>query len=324
MRVACYTKLLILFFTGSLLAEAGPVYTVKKNIQHQAEKNGEVNQITFSILKDSEKVYDINTEVAYDVPFPQLKIFDNGSSVLIDAFDARLTFYEASGFEIRQVNILKDYDIEYERSVYSTIDGEILVIAANQPGLDYILIQIYNYEGHFIRQTVIDEKHISALAYSEKFDLIAVSAYSWRQNDLKTKSLFINNQEELTIQNDISFSHGNFILEKNIFTGYSNNSCFIYDIGNNEVLFTKSADKNNMILWAQLINNQFTILETKNPVLKKGQWFYQNPAVNFFSLDGLLIRKGEIDCLPFADYQIKVKDSDWIFQTENETILIKK
>ena len=309
--------------TAVLIAQENKIYSTKRDVSGGAQKFDEKNALEYKVFENSKKLYSINIELEYDIPFPKLEVFDNGYSVLINTFESSLTFFNKSGQELVKNKILKDLPVEYERSVYSTISKDLLAISLSQPKMEYSIIQIYNNQGQLISNWDLDEKYINGLAYSSISDLLAVSVYNWRENNLKKTTLFFKSDGIEISRVPYNFTNGKFVENEIIFIGYANEILFVYDLEEIKINFKKSAIENGLILLAEYINGEVFILQAENPYLEKGIWYYKNPNINSFDVNGNLSLIYEIECKPFSECKLVKNGSGIELITENQTLKIK-
>jgi len=309
--------LMITVAMGMLPAQNSNLFKVEKEISAAAIQATEVNTISFTVQIGGQQLYIVEKDVAYDTPFPDFRLFNDGSGVLIDAFEASLTFYNASGDEIVLINILKEKTIDYERSVYSAIAGGTLVIALHEPGMDELQFQHYNKKGQFLDQCKVSEKHLNGISLSENENIIALSVYDWQQDLLNKSTLFLDKSGRQLSRIQAGFIRGSFSDEEDLFIGYSNRDCFIYDFSDRTVHFRKSSPKNMMILEAQLYRDEIIIIESEKPVLKSGSWNYKNPRLERYDLNGRLLSKTRIVSKTFSEYELQSTHEGLIFRTGN-------
>jgi len=159
------------FLTGMAFAQSVSKYTVDRNISGNAEKFGEKNSVDFKVLENENKIYSIEIEIEFDVAIPGIKVFDDGSSVIINSFEASLTFYNNQGSEIIKSKIMKDLGVAYERSIYSYISENLIAISLSQPDINYSIIQIYNNQGQLIDNWQLNKNHINGLSFSSIYNI---------------------------------------------------------------------------------------------------------------------------------------------------------
>ncbi len=311
-------------FSSSAFAQQNNRFSIERTIAGYPQKVADKNAVTYNVLENDNVKYVINIALDYDVPVPALKVFSDGSAVLINAFEASLTFYNKSGIEFYRTNLLKEFKVHYERAIYSALSGEFLVIVISQPGLDNMEVQIYNNSGQQINSFRVEAAHINGLCYSSTKNLVALSVYDWPKAELKKSTLFFNNEGEEISKIPFNFNDGKFIEDINLFIGYSNQNCFVYNISDHTLNFDKPVQNDEMILSADLFEEKIIIVKAARPVLQSGKWYYKDPTFSYYSLSGMLSRELQHNSQPFADFKWRQKNSKLEFQTENEVFEVNK
>jgi len=311
------------FLTGMAFAQSVSKYTVDRNISGNAEKFGEKNSVDFKVLENENKIYSIEIEIEFDVAIPGIKVFDDGSSVIINPFEASLSFYNNQGSEIIKSKIMKDLGVAYERSIYSYISENLIAISLSQPDINYSIIQIYNNQGQLIDNWQLNKNHINGLSFSSIYNILAISVYDWFEDNLKKSTLFIKSDgtEISKIQND--FTNGKFVESENLFIGYTNDESYVYDIEKNKLIFEKTASENEMIILTQYIDGEIFILQTGKPHLGNGKWYYVKPTLNSYNINGKMNLDFKFKCKAFSEFELIRHGSEINFKTENQTLRIQ-
>lgn len=313
---------LIISLAAFSFAQQNNLFTVEKNVTGNAQKFAEKNNVEYTIIENNSKKYSINIVLDYDVSIPELKVFNDGACVLINSLEGELTFFNNKGREIFKANILKGINVEYERSIYSSISKEFVVIALSQPDKEYSLIRIYTNQGQIINNFEVHQKHINGLFYSSDANLIALSVYNWENENPDKSTLFYNNSGVQISNISFNFTKGSITEGKNIFIGYTNNECFVYNVTDDTINFHTAVLKDAMILTVELMDDGIIIVDAAKPYLEKGKWYFKNPSFTHYNLSGTLITKRKEKSQPFSDFKLYKNNSNLIFQTENNSIQI--
>lgn len=299
-----------------LEAQQNNPFTVVEKVTAKSQKMADKNSIQYRVTENDAEKYTIEIQLGYDVPFPALKVFADGSSVLINAFDATLIFYDTRGRQLLKSPLVKEADVEYERTIYSAVSAEYLAVVLSQPGQDYLLVRLYNSGGQFIREFPVAEAHLNGIFYSAAANLLALSVYNWTGAQLNKAVHYFNSDGERLASIPFNFLQGSLSENEHIFTGYTAADCFVYDINTEQVTFHTTSSIDAIIMAADFIGEEIVVVQAGKPVLREGKWFYANPSFARYDLSGRLISRVIKESPPFADYRLYLKDSGLIFKTE--------
>jgi len=307
-------------FAEYVIAQEKDSFNVNRSITTNAKKVGEKNIINYKVLKNTEAFYSIEQEIDYDLPFPDLKIFDDGSCVLINSFDASLTFYDNRGIKILKSDIFKETNIAYERAIYAAVSGASLAVTVSQPEFEHAIVQIYNKNGQKVIDWQLPEKNINGITLSKSDDLLAISSYGWKNDQLdKTTRFYDINGYEL-VKIPVNFLNGRFFNNGNEFFGNTKNKWFVYNLLEDRLNFENEISKEKMILTADIFDSQLVIVLAKKPLLKEGKWYYKNPEFHFYNFKGEIVQEHNEECEPFYQFELVINVTNMEFKTENNNI----
>jgi hypothetical protein len=298
------------------------VFNVKRNVIKSSEQPEEINIIEYGIFEGTNKIYAIQLQLHYDVPIPGIKIFEDGSSVIINSFDASLTFFNSKGDEVNKVKIIKDIEVAYERSVYSCVSEDELAIAFMQSEKTASLIQIYDKNGMMIENWNVAEKFINGLCYSNSSQIVAISVFKRQEQELKKSTLFFERSGKQLAKVPYNFTNGQFAENGKLFIGNTNQESFAFDATKKQIKFKQQALENKMILLTKLANDKIFIIQSDKPYLEKNKWVYQNLVFQMFNKEGILQYEQEKNCQPFSEYKLIESEDGIAFQTDKENIRI--
>ncbi|KAA3610720.1 MAG: hypothetical protein D8M58_20990 [Calditrichaeota bacterium] len=313
-----------LFFiiSGISIAQEIDDFSVNKEISGDAQNHKEKNTITYTVEKNQKEIYSITNSLDYDAPVPEFIVFEDGAGVMVSSFDASLTFFDNLGEKIVKLKINKELKAIYERSIYSAIDENNLLIALSQPGLDYSLIQIYNEKGVLLNDWKIENEHVNGLQFAKSQNILAVSSYSWGSGSISKNTQFFNRTGDLLQQSGNNFSSGSFVKNGEAFSGYRKHLYFLYDLTKKSTAF-EFISKNDIIITAEYKSDEIIIVTTEAPVLNNGNWYYINPTIKVFSKEGKEISSRNEKTQPFSSFSLEQKDDRIFFKTNTDMILVK-
>jgi len=315
--------LIILIFLVNISAQNSPEYSVERKITGNADKFGEKNIIDYQVYENDKELYSVQVEIDYDAPIPALKVFDDGYSVLINSFDVSLIFYNDEGSEIINSKIVKELNVEYERTVHSYISGNYLIVSLSESDKNYSIIQIYNNQGRLINSWQINENQINGLSYSHNDNKLAISLIKWPHNKLQKSTIFYQSDGSEISQVANNFKKGFFINKTDIFAGYSNENYFLFKYSKNEMILNKSINKNEIILLLEYIDNKIFVVSAEKPILNDGKWFYKNPTVYSYDVKGNTKSQFKFDSNLFSEFMLLGSGERLIFKTEEQIFHVK-
>jgi len=283
--------IIVTVFISLSAAQEHNIFKVKRRLSRRAEKFGQKNFVRYTVINKGNPIYSIRLELDYDLPFPELKVFDDGAAVLVNSFDGSLSFYNRQGLKTARSYIQKEIAVRYERSVYAAVSGAILAVTLSQPDMKYTLVRLYTKKGQPISRWRVPEKLVSGLCYSDQNQLLAVAVYGWSGDRLNKFTLFFNEKGRKISQIPYGYKNGKFFRNGRLFIAYSNKICFVYNVKENKINFRYLVPKNAIITGAEYLNETVTIMHTPKPFLEKGKWYYQSPSFTRLNLKGEVIKE---------------------------------
>ena len=118
---------IILFVCTTLIAQS----EVNKIQKSTATKFGEKNIIEYQVHSADGSASKFTREFDYDVPYPKVILLSNGNLIFINSLEASIELTNKSGNSIKKI-FISEKKIEYERSIFSAIDNDLLVVSLNE------------------------------------------------------------------------------------------------------------------------------------------------------------------------------------------------
>lgn len=307
---------------GVALAQEGNNFVVERKVTGGANRFGKKNNIEFKVLKDQVGMYTVKYQVDYDLPIPELRVFDNGQSVLINSFDGTLTFFDANGTEFVKTKIFKGIGAKYERNIVAAIDEDRLAITLSQPGMKHVIFQIYSVDARLIEQWEIMQDFTNGLQYHKEKEIVAISVYSRQTGGLVKSVLFFNDQGKLLSKIYANFTIGKFIKGGQYFSGHTNKGYFLYNLNDKKIVFELKAPDGEIIIDMKYYDQTIAVITTPKPVLEDGKWYYQNPSINLFNTEGQILRSWKDTIPSFSTFGFKKEGRKILFVTNEKIIII--
>jgi len=317
---------IIIFLINSIVAaqSINKKYVADKKISGGSEFVGEYNIVVYSVkLSDGTLLYKISNKTDYDIPYSGIEVFNDGSSVLISAFYGTLTFFTNNGIKLSEKKIIEDIGVEYERSVKSVVDNNILLILFKEQNENFSTIQKYNSDGELEKSLEIEIININSLAYSGNLNQIYLSHIEWDSRGSANKIIsLINKDGELQKSYDAEFDKG-FFTEDNQFIAFSNKSLLSINADNLEINFQNKTANDELYIDVTASKNLIVAVKAKPPKLQNGKWYYKNPTILKLDLSGKLIEKYEVETNSFSEYGFNRSDNNLKFTAGKEIVIIE-
>lgn len=299
-------------------------YFVEEKISGGSSIVGEYNIVEYSIKSDNNKLlYKISNKTDYDIPYSGIEVFNNGTSVLINAFHGTLTFFSNNGTILQKIKLRKDIGVEYERSIKSVVDANSLLISYKEQDKNFSIFQKYNYRGILEKSFEKEKTNISGLAYSESLNQIYISYIEWNSNgDMKKGISLVNEDGDLLTSYNASFETG-FFTEKNQFIAFSNKSLISINTDNLRLNFQNRPAKDELYIDVTASMGSIIAAATKTPKLQNGKWYYKNPTIIKMDFSGKLLNKNEVKTSSFSDFGFKETNKTLRFTVGYKSITIE-
>jgi hypothetical protein len=304
---------IILFVCTTLIAQS-EVIKIQKST---ATKFGEKNIIEYQVHSVDGSESKFTREFDYDVPYPKVILLSNGNLIFINSLEASIELTNKNGNSIKKI-FISEKKIEYERSIFSAIDNDLLVVSLNES------------TEYFFQNFIIDSE-LNILAKSDRFSGLINGIAFIRDHNIIFQSII--RYADTTISKTIEITDMNF---QNILTAtgefdkyythpeaplillYNDNHVSCFDLTSSN--FLCSIKSTEIILAAKLIDDNIIILESDNPNFINNEWVYPSCKINKFSADGDLISSNKIYAENFSEFEWmdnnRIKINDLIFKLE--------
>ncbi len=264
--------LLVLFlFVSSVGAQQ---FKVKRNLLHVAKTKDDFNKLSFVVSDNNGKqIYSVEKNVPYDLPFPALKVFPSGGSVLISVFDAKLEFFNAKGEFTNEIKLADNF--EYERSIVTSLSNNLACFAVCEPKLKKSVITLTDSKGTVLQQFDFVTKNVTGLAISDDDNLVAISGLNWQGDKEETRTEFLNVKNNDVTSAELLFDDGFFFENNSKFAGWTNKEIFVFDLKNKKIL-SRRFFTDSYLKTAAFFDNKIWYVSFENVKIKNNKWYYSN------------------------------------------------
>ncbi len=280
----------------------GQNYIAERNITGGASRFGEMNLVEFTVSdEEGNSLYKIKKQVDYDVPFPGISLFDDGSSVVVSVFDASLEFYNVSGELERRIILTEGIKPDYERSIFvSASDNFLMTAMIDGDNLNPLLTKL-DKRGGKIFSWNSGEDGISLVEYSYDLNIVVVSGHNWSDEQLVKSTIIYDSQGNKRY----TFP---FMVKKGFFSGdyficFDTEGVKTINLKNFSVSEEKITTNGGLVIDAAIYSGGIYALVSARPVFE-GQWFYPEPELIKFEMSGKELERRTLD--PFYGNEVKI------------------
>jgi len=304
---------IILFVCTTLIAQS----EVNKIQKSTATKFGEKNIIEYHLHSADGSESKFTREFDYDVPYPKVILLSNGNLIFINSLEASIELTNKSGNSIKKI-FISEKKIEYERSIFSAIDNDLLVVSLNESTEYFFQNFIIDSELNVLSNSGKFSGLLSGIAFIRDHNRIFQSIIRYDDNtvDKTIEITDMNFRNILTVTGEFDkyYTHP----ESPLILLYNNNHVSCFDLMSSNFLCTIKSSE--LILAARLIDDNIITLESEKPNFLNNEWIYPSCKVNKLSVNGDLISSAKIYTENFSKFEWmdnnRIKFNDLIFEVE--------
>jgi hypothetical protein len=265
-------------------------FTITRNIE-RLDRNDLYSgaRLTYDVFdEDNILLYSVDKFVEYDLPYPGALVFNDGSLLIINAFDTYLEFYNNSGNLLTKFNAIEGAEVHYDRIIYYDSEGKFAAIGISHPDNENSAIMVFDNAANKVSEWNIQYKNLTGIKAAENFELIAVAAFKWTDMGIQEKTDFFDIEGNKISSSANKFTKGKFT--EDYFIGYTNKSAFLYNLQSKNIIWNYSANNDGLILDILMKSNLSYIIDAKALILKDGKWYYSNLNLKTISNTGNIVK----------------------------------
>ncbi len=271
--------LLLLLLTSSFLLAQN--FSVEREIVSAAKTKNDFTILKYTIKNSQGEITaTIIKNISYDLPFPALKVFGDGSSVLISVFDAKLEFYGKKGEFLSETSLAENY--EYERSILPALSKNLFACAMCEPKLKNAKIFLFGKNGTKLNEFEAGIKNVTGIEINNEGNLLALSGINQTASGDFPLTEFTTNSGEIIFQIAQRFNSGKFFNESNEFLGWNKRKLFVVSLKDKSVKNEYFSPNGSLIITAFPDNNIWYVTYANAKIVNK-HWIYSDLKLNMWS-----------------------------------------
>lgn len=305
---------IIIFWILSATIIFAQVEVLTKTIS-TAKKFGEKNLIEYRIISKERTLTIINKEFDYDLPTPKLLFINKNRFLLVNSFSSSLELLDADGKTLKRVFLSSNHS-EYERSIFSEINGDKIIAAVNESTLNSHQLFLIDEELNILSSSEIYPGLISGIALNNKSEIIFSSVILTSENEIK-RIIRVNNFD-FSYENSFTGSFSFSVQKDGIpeILLYDNDNYILFDLTSGGLLLSKNIEIAK-IRSANLFVDKIALLTYHQAELLNSEWNYLNPEIIILNKNGEITKRVKPDYEKFTSFK-------WIEENLNsEENLIK-
>ncbi len=298
-------------------------HKVDRTVTKSAVDKNDLSKLNYTVYDiNGNSQVSFNIDWSYDIPYPQPGVLEDGSIVLVSSFDAVVKIYNRFGQFEREFSLLKEAEPDYERTIYFDLKTDRFVFAISDPKLTNTVVKLVDSKGAAIDEYLSEYKNASGIKISGDGNLIALSAFGWKDAGPEFKTSVFNNNFEEIISINQPFEKAGFVDAGNLFCGWTNRNYFLIDLNNRFVLVDESADEGKIILDLFADSHDLFAVVSNSPYLNNSEWYYRNVVVSRYSRNSKFT-EATINTSEFSDYSIQKSNNKVELQVGSQIIELK-
>ena len=128
--------------------------------------------------RNGRTLYQLAKEVPFDSPFPSIVLSDSGGrSVLFDAFEGWVEFYDGTGVLLRSWDVFGEGEPTYERSIKCSIAGDRAAFLLSGTEGRPATVHLTDMRGRSLMNVSLDQSQAGELHISEDASVIVAGCY---------------------------------------------------------------------------------------------------------------------------------------------------
>ena len=298
-------RIVLLLFTMSTVATAQEssrgVYRVTEERIGGAARTGESNTIRYTVIDTAGiSVARVERTLPYDVPFPTIGVFIDGTLMLVHAFDALIELYSPGGGAVSSVRPLREALPEHERVMRFSVQGSTAVFLVGEPSRPNASVFVVNARGKMLWEEEVAGSMAGGVAVSPDGEFVGASAYRWDGSNPLWETTILTSSGTKVASVPAGFTTGSFSQDGRRLVGFTPREWFLTEVKSGMILFRDLVGGDRMILDAVISGDEASVLVADLPKLEDGSWIYSHPVLETRDNNGSILRS---ETYPVASFK---------------------
>ncbi len=247
---------------------SGNEYSVTRIIVSSTEKADEFNHLRYDVRDiESNLLYSVDKFIPYDLPFPSAAMFDDGSLILMRAFDSGIEFYNNKGDKEWEKYLLDRASPEWERTIHYDVGTNNIALMVSDVSMRFCPVFIFNKAGEKINEYNLARESAGGLAFSPLEDFLLISSGMWAEHEYIEETFILDSNFNLINTFNLSFRTGDFSGDGKYFVGFNGRKGFQIDLLNKNLTWEKAGQKGEIIIGCRFMEEKIAFISIINTEL---------------------------------------------------------
>lgn len=263
-------------------------FTAKVSRTAPAKNKRNHNTWTASIVdRQGRTVYKIVKQVAFDVQYPAIYLFDDGSSILVSAFAGELAFYNNTGNPGKTLQLFGRSTTEYEQVVKCSVSGNRAAVLYSTPEQANATVLMLDLHSNELWRMTLSGKNAGEVFISNDGQSVAAGSYDVEKNNFRMTETFDASGKALRAFNML-FRYSDIADDGRIALADRDNMVLAsLRGGDSSVKWSKSSG--DLITGVRFVDG-FVAVVSESVNLPKGSPVYTDPSLVILDMKGKKIR----------------------------------
>lgn len=279
-------------FLLSSSAAAQYSYTIDK--AHNANRAGESNGVTVTVLQKGQKVYSVERLLPFDVPYPLVTLNEKTGMLLLRyVFDGFIELYNAEGSKVWENQFFKDEEPNYERTIGAVVGSNAVYVLISDSKWGKAVVRQFSFLGALQWSATLPHQYAYAIALSDDEQTIVAGSYLALEDEVRRSAAIMNTRGEIQGNIDIIFRTARFSPDGSLLALSSEREVVMVSMETKKET-ARAAKQSNGIITDMIWDNRTLLVQESDVVTPNdGRVYYADPTIIRYSgnLNTVAVRK---------------------------------